>query len=302
MGFFDFLKSKSKPEQIIDKYYKNYPRKPYISPDRDFDDWEMRVSTFPNMLVQREMMIPYDDGLLPGHVYMLYWIEKIHRQRIPEYFEYEYGIDFAAEKMFLRHEGYLVDDTVTEKGREAIQAHNEVILAKHPKPIEKEDVEINIKEPPARIIQSKEQDCSVSITENDYDQLKAELRYLNRIMKMVGEKYRLPVLSIQFSRLAFGIGNYGTHYEYTPFTKTGRPAKYPLGIRYSYKERGVELPAAFGNISYMQNGKIGATSQIYWIGDEGYFITLGRKKDCIIVKRIEHSIPKRGIRELVYKE
>lgn len=41
MGFFDFLKPVNKVEYIQNKYYRNYPRKPYISPDRDFDDWEL---------------------------------------------------------------------------------------------------------------------------------------------------------------------------------------------------------------------------------------------------------------------
>jgi len=301
MGFFDFLKSKSKPEQIIDKYYKNYPRKPYISPDRDFDDWEMRVSTFPNMIVQREMMIPYDDGLLPGHVYMLYWIDKIHRQRVPEYFEYEYGIDFAAEKMFLRHEGYLEDDTLTDKGRQAIEIHYDVILAKHPEPTTTETVKFNTKKSKTRVIPQIDRNYDTTIPEEDYDQLKAELQYINRILKIVSEKYNLPNLSIQFRLLNFGIGNYGTHYIYTPYTKTGRQSKYPMEIRYSYKERKSDIPAVFGNISYLKDGSIGVADMIFWIKKEGYFITLGLFDGELSVKKIEHSIPLEGKRILIYK-
>lgn len=45
-------------------------------------------------------MTPYSDGLLPGHIYMLYWLKKYKNKRVPAYFEYRYGIDFEKEKSF----------------------------------------------------------------------------------------------------------------------------------------------------------------------------------------------------------
>lgn len=73
-------------------------------------------------------MTRFSDGLLPGHIYMLYWIDKIHRKRIPVYFEYEFGIDFEKEKLFLQKNGYLDSgNRLTEKGRQAISSHYDVI-------------------------------------------------------------------------------------------------------------------------------------------------------------------------------
>jgi len=299
MGLFDFLKSDA--DRITDKYYKNYPRKPYISPNRDFKTWEAMVSAFPDKLVKRSMMQPYSDGLLPGHVYMLYWIDQIHRSRIPEYFEYEYGIDFAAEKMFLRNNGYLKDDSLTDKGKAAIQDHYDVIKERHPEPIIKDAVTISARHANARIIPENDRTYGANIPEEDKPQLKDEISYINRITKQICKQCGLPNHTIQFSRLEYGIA--ATHYEFTPFTKTGKPAMYPLSVRYTYKSKPADNPDAFGEIFYLQNGDIGKTRQIYWSHGEGCFIYLGQTKNKLVVKKIEQSAPQKQIfKEVVYKE
>lgn len=117
-------------EQIYKKYYRHYPEKPFISQDRELNtDWLKQVETFgESALVPKHIMTRFSDGLLPGHVYMLYWIDKIHRKRIPAYFEYEFGIDFEKEKLFLQENGYLdSENRLTEKGRQAISSHYDVV-------------------------------------------------------------------------------------------------------------------------------------------------------------------------------
>ena len=74
--------------------------------------------------------------LLPGHVYMLYWLKKYTNKSVPAYFEYKYGIDFEKEKAFLHKEGFLDSmNKPTAKGEKAIEDHSKVI-ANHtpPKP------------------------------------------------------------------------------------------------------------------------------------------------------------------------
>lgn len=89
------------------------------------------VTQFPKMLVQKEMMIRNKDGLLPGHVYQLYWLQKYKAgRRIPEYFEYEFGIDFNKEKEFLTLNNYIEDNTVTKNGAIIIEKYNNVITEK----------------------------------------------------------------------------------------------------------------------------------------------------------------------------
>ena len=77
---------------------------PFISKDRELNtNWFEQAKTFSQQsLVSKSMMKRYSDGLLPGHIYMLYWLKKYSNKKTPAYFEYEYGIDFVAEKTFLK--------------------------------------------------------------------------------------------------------------------------------------------------------------------------------------------------------
>ena len=130
-------------KQIIKRFYANYPEAPYISNDRP-KDWIERAELFPDhSIIPVEMMKRYSDGLLPGHIYMLYWLKKYTNKKVPVYFEYKYGIDFEKERLFLYSNGFLnVNNKPTENGEYAIQRHYDVI-EKHsqPKPSRKvEDI------------------------------------------------------------------------------------------------------------------------------------------------------------------
>ncbi|MDU7706238.1 MAG: hypothetical protein E7J94_03075 [Clostridium sp.] len=119
--------------KVYKKYYSDYPEKPYISQDRELNtNWIEDTENWYLMTKQaswipKSMMERYSDGLLPGHVYMLYWLGKYKNKRIPVYFEYKYGIDFCKEKDFLMQNGYLDDDKPSIKGLNAIKKHKEVI-------------------------------------------------------------------------------------------------------------------------------------------------------------------------------
>lgn len=124
MGLFRFFKKK--PKKF--KSYEGYPEQPYISPGRDMKEWTKKVSMFPNMLVKREMMIRNEDGLLPGHIYMMYWINKYTNKKIPAYFEYKYGINFENEVLFLKKSDLLSENSKpTDKGLELIDKYQEII-------------------------------------------------------------------------------------------------------------------------------------------------------------------------------
>ena len=83
-------------QEIKDKYYADFDEKPYISEERDFNDWEYRVKMFPKMLVQKEMMIKNDDDFLPGEILLLWHLTKNKNTSsdIPGYFEFKYGINY----------------------------------------------------------------------------------------------------------------------------------------------------------------------------------------------------------------
>lgn len=114
--------------KIIKEFYADYPEKPYVSPNRK-EEWIEQAKLFKKtMLVPKSMMKRFSDGLLPGHVYMLYWLNKYTNKSVPAYFEYKYGIDFEKEKHFLIENDFL-DDSLkpTDKGEMAINKHYSII-------------------------------------------------------------------------------------------------------------------------------------------------------------------------------
>lgn len=139
MGIFNFLfkgKQKTVKQIIIDSFYADYPEIPYIADDRP-EEWIERAKNFPRQsIIPESVMKRYADGLLPGHVYMLYWLKKYTNKKVPSYFEYKYGIDFEKEKGFLYSNGFLDENNKpTAKGEAAIKQHANII-EKHtpPKP------------------------------------------------------------------------------------------------------------------------------------------------------------------------
>ena len=121
-------------QQIIKQFYADYPEKPYISAERE-SSWIERAEMFPAAtLVQKQMMKRFADGLLPGHVYMLYWLKRYTNNKVPAYFEYKYGVDFEKEKEFLYANGFLDEmNKPTEKGEAAIKRH-EIVIENHTQP------------------------------------------------------------------------------------------------------------------------------------------------------------------------
>lgn len=117
-------------EKIYDKYYRDFPEKPYISKEQELNiNWPESQEMFPRAsIIPRTRMTRFSDGLLPGHVYMLYWLKKYTNKSVPVYFEYRYGINFEKEKLFLIDNGYLgTNNKPTALGNKAIQEHNDVI-------------------------------------------------------------------------------------------------------------------------------------------------------------------------------
>ena len=114
--------------EIIARFYSDYPEKPYISNDRP-KYWIEQAEMFPKQsIISESIMTRYADGLLPGHVYMLFWLKKYTNKRVPAYFEYKYGVNFEKEKLFLIECGLLnSENKPTEDGEDAIQRHYEVI-------------------------------------------------------------------------------------------------------------------------------------------------------------------------------
>lgn len=81
---------------ILSKRYSGYPEAPYISPERDLAAWEADPAQFYYGVVERKQMQRLPEGVLPGHIVMLWRIHFgsfTNETVIPQYFEYRYGVD-----------------------------------------------------------------------------------------------------------------------------------------------------------------------------------------------------------------
>ncbi|MGX7150358.1 hypothetical protein [Enterococcus ureasiticus] len=103
MGLFDFFKH-TEPKDVINldeevakivAIYETYPEFPAMSEDRNVDEWLESIAKGTSKIVPRESMIRNEDGLLPGEVIILDWVNgKDSTTAIfPEFFEMELGID-----------------------------------------------------------------------------------------------------------------------------------------------------------------------------------------------------------------
>lgn len=118
-------------KKVMQLFYQGYPEMPYVSKDRElYTLWLTTMtgnSPIKYDLVEKKMMKRYADGLLPGHIKMLKWLQK-PRKRVPAYFEYKYGVNFWNEKQWLIEKEYLdKNEEITEKGLKAIQKHKKAL-------------------------------------------------------------------------------------------------------------------------------------------------------------------------------
>lgn len=220
-------------KKIYRRFYRGYPEMPYISQDREFNTQWLE---HPGETVERRMMTRYPDGLLPGHVYMLYWLGKNARRRIPVYFEYRYGIDFEKERLFLIENRYIdADNHLTELGKEAMERHKEVIEERHPQPLHRSSATNAVpqQEQPHRAIPERAENQLEAIPASDIQLLHSEMEYLNDVLRSVCELAHIPQpLSLELSDFVFSTLRTGTHYSWTPYTPSGKTAKYPLVLHY----------------------------------------------------------------------
>lgn len=97
-------------EKTTHPIYKDYPEQPYISPDRDLEAWEKNPELFPYGIVEKKQMQRLPEGILPGHIIMLWRIHFnnfTNKTFIPQYFEYRYGVDSEECIQTLINRGYV---------------------------------------------------------------------------------------------------------------------------------------------------------------------------------------------------
>ncbi|EGW2153443.1 tetratricopeptide repeat protein, partial [Enterococcus faecium] len=102
MKFFTNLQSHKKQ---LEKFYikKKYETIPVLPNEEECKRILAEFETFPSVIVPKENMKKLNNGLLPGHIIMLWWVNnpRTNKKNIPLYFLYEYGIDFNKQFDFL---------------------------------------------------------------------------------------------------------------------------------------------------------------------------------------------------------
>lgn len=103
MALFDFFKRETPKETIdLDKeaariaaIYETYPEFPVMSADRDVDIWLQAIANGSVTIAPKEHMTRNEDGLLPGEVLLLDWVNEKDSTftDFPDFFEMEFGID-----------------------------------------------------------------------------------------------------------------------------------------------------------------------------------------------------------------
>lgn len=291
--------------KIYETYYQDYPKMPFISRHRELNtNWTEQAKMFPEQsIVPKTMMKRYSDGLLPGHIYMLYWLNKYSNKQIPAYFEYEYGINFKTEKEYLFTNGYLNEmNKPTAKGLKAIENHMEIIENSHPSP--KYAGNFCIDSPTmstvGRIIPSNLGVGNITIPLSDKNIIDKEFKQINIFvdfaLKLAHLSENLYIDPVNF----LYIGNF-TFYEARPYTPTGKHSKYPLILHYAYASHDAPYPSQdyFGELYYLQDGSIGKARLIFWNNKNGYMIHLAMVNQKLSVKKVEKSSPANW--ETIYK-
>lgn len=308
--------------RVYRMFYASYANKPFISLDREINtDWIEQAKMFPQSIVLPEMMIPYEDGLLPGHIYLLYWLGKGNHKKVPSYFEYKYGIEFEKEKQFLIDAGYLENEKPTLKGADAIVAHYDVIEAHSPK--SKSAKESEEKFADSELI-SIEQDTKHSsfivnethlingknlmiVSDNDKERVVEDLTLINELLYSIRKELRIKkelqipaqdiIYNSDFSQELY------SYLEYEPLTKTGKQSKYPFQLHFATQglhDMSLDF-SCFGSISYLKDNRMGKGAVHLWYQHRGYHIYLTMINDKLSVQKVDRNTEKDPNTITIYK-
>lgn len=105
-----FFKTKIKEdfEPSLSDLYNSYPVKPYVSPHIDWNELNNMAMSFPSVVIPKETMTPYKNGLLKGDIILLWLYNgRLEDHLPPGYFEYKYGINFEAHLLQVQKLGFL---------------------------------------------------------------------------------------------------------------------------------------------------------------------------------------------------
>lgn len=244
---------------IWNMFYKDYEIKPFISKYRElYTKWLSEPdSMFPPRLVKKEDLQYYDDGLLPGHIYLIYWLNKQKSTiKYPVYFEFEYGINpqFARNQLF--EHGFIDDNNrMTDKGLSAVKNHIDIIEERHPQP---KHTYLPLLHIPVdafpKFDLSRMNEGYSKIPDSDLGLVNTTFDLTNKLIKDFLCQIHYETIH-QITDLIYEIDY--TFYIYEPYTDTGRRRHLPFSVVFSSKkDNDLDFPFIEGGMSYDRDGII----------------------------------------------
>ncbi len=103
--------------KTLEEIYAGYAEIPYVSKERDLQDWINNPEKYPYKKVEKSQMIRLKEGILPGDLILLWRIgfNNFTTESIfPEYFEYRYGVDASKSIELLQQLGMIRLGTAIE--------------------------------------------------------------------------------------------------------------------------------------------------------------------------------------------
>lgn len=104
-------------DKALNEIYAGYPEMPYISPERDLEDWIHGVQIGNQTKVPQRNMERTSEGLLAGDIILLWRISHgsfTNEMGFHKYFEYDYGINGPQALEDLIQEGYAYQASAVE--------------------------------------------------------------------------------------------------------------------------------------------------------------------------------------------
>lgn len=99
----------NKDVQSVLSLYQDYAEAPYISPNRDLEEWLNSVRIGSGNTVPKRNMIRFEEDILPGYLILLWRINFgtfTNTSVFPKYFEYDYGINASQALDEIQQLGY----------------------------------------------------------------------------------------------------------------------------------------------------------------------------------------------------
>jgi len=106
------MTAKQTEEQLkkVREIYKDHNEFPYISPERNLEQWLKKAKVTSTEKVPKRSMERTEEGLLPGDIILLWRVSLGTYTTLPDfpkYFEYDYGIDASLHLKHLVEKNYI---------------------------------------------------------------------------------------------------------------------------------------------------------------------------------------------------